>query len=144
MGSTDVYYRVPSLADRELGVNGSNRASDAAAAAEDLYRSLAGWIGSDGCHALFARARAEAEVTHPSLGAMQIHERARPYVTGVVESVSNYGDAATADAIQSMIALTIEILGRLIGVDMATNLIERSLGDGNQRGSDLNTGEPKR
>ncbi len=134
------------MADRELaaGVNGSNRAPDAAAAAEDLYRLLAGWIGSDGCHALFARARAEAEVNHPSLGALQIHARAQPYVTGVVDSVGKYGDAATADAIQSMIAGTIEILGRLIGVDMATNLIERSSANGNQRGSDLNTGEPKR
>ncbi len=133
------------MADRDLeaGVNGPNRALDAASAAEDIYRTLAGWIGSDGCHALFARARAEAGVNHPSLGDLQIHARAQPYVTGVVDSVGKYGDAATADAIRSMIAGTIELLGRLIGVDMATNLIERSLADGNQRGSDSNNGEPK-
>jgi hypothetical protein len=37
------------------------------------------------------------------------------------------GDAATAEALESMLARLVELLGRLIGDDMAMKLIERSL-----------------
>jgi hypothetical protein len=39
-----------------------------------------------------------------------------------------HGDAATAEAFESMLVHLVELLGRLIGDDMATKLIERSLG----------------
>ncbi len=39
-----------------------------------------------------------------------------------------HGDAATAEALESMLVHLVELLGRLIGDDMATKLIERSLG----------------
>ena len=38
------------------------------------------------------------------------------------------GDAATAEALESMLVHLIQLLGRLIGDDMATKLIERSVG----------------
>jgi hypothetical protein len=37
------------------------------------------------------------------------------------------GDAATAEALESMLARLVELLGRLIGDDMAMRLIQRSL-----------------
>jgi hypothetical protein len=37
------------------------------------------------------------------------------------------GDPATAEALESMVVRLVELLGRLIGDDMATRLIERSL-----------------
>jgi hypothetical protein len=39
-----------------------------------------------------------------------------------------HGDAATAEALESMLVHLVELLGRLIGDDMATTLIERSVG----------------
>jgi hypothetical protein len=39
-----------------------------------------------------------------------------------------HGDAATAQALESMLVHLVELLGRLIGDDMATRLIERSMG----------------
>ena len=39
-----------------------------------------------------------------------------------------HGDAATAEALESMLVHLVELLGRLIGDDMATKLIERSVG----------------
>jgi hypothetical protein len=60
---------------------------------------------------------------------MQLSPRHDPYIIGVEQSIGEYGDAATADALESMLVGIIELLGRLIGVDMATNLIERSLSE---------------
>jgi hypothetical protein len=119
------------LVDREriAGDSDMTRSSAAARAGEELYQALSRWIGSDGCHALFGRACAQAQVDHPPLEVVHLRARATPYFEGVAESVREYGETATADAIESMLAGMIELLGRLIGVDMATNLIERSLGE---------------
>ena len=51
-----------------------------------------------------------------------------------------YGDAASAEALESMLVHLIELLGRLIGDDMADKLIERSFeaskrGDSPRRGT---------
>ncbi len=105
----------------------TTNSSAAALAVGELYQALSRWIGSEGCHALMARARAEAEVDHPLLSALQLRARAQPYVDGLSETVAEYGEAATADSVRAMLAGMIDLLGRLIGVDMATNLIERSL-----------------
>lgn len=47
---------------------------------------------------------------------------------GVPETITAHGDAATAEALESMLVHLVELLGRLIGDDMATKLIERSVG----------------
>ena len=125
------------LVDRETSTGNSNttRASAAALAGEGLYRALSRWIGSDGCHALFTRARAQEQSANLPLDSLQLSPRHDPYITGVPESIGEYGDDATADAIESMIVGMIELLGRLIGVDMATSLIERSLSEFPQENS---------
>jgi hypothetical protein len=46
----------------------------------------------------------------------------------MTEAVEKYGYATTAAALQAMLVILIELLGRLIGIDMAANLIERGLG----------------
>jgi len=119
------------LLDRENSAANpkTTRASAAAQAGEELYRALSRWIGSDGCHALFMRARAQEQVANRPLESLQLSPRHDPYITGIEESVEEYGNDATADAIESMLVGMIELLGRLIGVDMATSLIERSLSE---------------
>jgi hypothetical protein len=118
------------LVDRESTGNiDTTRASAAALAGEGLYRALSRWIGSDGCHALFTRARAQEQPANRPLDSIQLSPRHDPYIIGVAESIGEYGNDATADAIESMIVGMIELLGRLIGVDMATSLIERSLSE---------------
>ena len=119
------------LVDRETSTGTANttRASATALAGEGLYRALSRWIGSDGCHALFTRARAQEQAGNRPLESLQLSPRHDPYIVGVEESIGEYGNDATADAIESMIVGMIELLGRLIGVDMATSLIERSLSE---------------
>jgi hypothetical protein len=105
----------------------------AAASCDHLYRELSRWVGPDGCHALFTRALAQARAEHPALAQIHLKPRSEPYIDGVAESIMAHGDPATAEALESMLARLVELLGRLIGDDMAMKLIERSLvsdGDG--------------
>jgi hypothetical protein len=101
-------------------------ASSRAAAADHLYRELSRWVGPDGCHALFTRALAEARSEHPSLDEIRLGVGSQPYIGGVAETIAAYGDATTAKSLESMLVHLVELLGRLIGDDMATKLIERS------------------
>ena len=108
-------------------------ARSAAIAFDHLYQSLSRWVGFDGCHALFTRAHANARATHSLLADIQLRARSTPYLDGVEETVDKHGAAETVEALESMLVVLIELLGRLIGDDMATKLIERDLaesGDG--------------
>jgi hypothetical protein len=77
---------------------------------------------------LCTRALAEARREYPALADIQLRARSQPYVDGVAETIMAHGDAATAEALESMLVHLVELLGRLIGDDMATKLIERSEG----------------
>jgi hypothetical protein len=98
-----------------------------AAACDRLYRNLSRWVGLDGCHALFTRALAESLTEYPLLAQVRLHPRSEPYVDGVTETARSHGDAVTAEALESIIVHVVELLRRLVGDDMATKLIERSL-----------------
>jgi len=97
-----------------------------AAVGDHLYHELSRWVGPDGCHALFTRALAEARDEFPPLAQIQLRPGSEPYIGGVGETVAAYGDTATATALEWMLIHLVELLGRLIGDDMATKLIERS------------------
>ncbi len=94
--------------------------------------ALSRWIGIDGCHAVFSRAKSEAEAKHAALRGVSLQMRAAQYVEGVGASVEQYGDDATAEGIETMLVGVSELLGRLVGADMARNLIEQSLPDSTQ------------
>lgn len=107
---------------------GSDRDAHAAATACDaLCRGLSRWVGPDGCHALFTRALAEARTESEALDKIQLRPGENPYVGGVEETIEARGDPSTADALESILVHLIELLGRMIGDDMATTLIERSI-----------------
>lgn len=115
------------ISSRRVGRDGHTPARAAAAACDQLYRELSRWVGPDGCHALFTRALAQARTEYPVLAQVQLHARSEPYIDGVAEIIMANGDPATAEALESMLVRLVELLGRLIGDDMATKLIERSL-----------------
>jgi len=100
-----------------------------AAACDKLYKDLTQWVGPDGCHALFARALAQARREHEALEQIQLRPGVEPYMDAVAETIIAHGDDTTADALSSMLVTLIELLGRLIGDDMATKLIERNIPD---------------
>ena len=112
---------------RSERTEGQTAARAAATAGDQLYRELSRWVGPDGCHALFTRALAQARAEYPALGQIQLHARSDPYIDGVAETIMAHGDPATAVGLEAMLVHLIELLGRLIGDDMATKLIERSV-----------------
>ena len=107
------------------------------------YKALSRWVGSDGCHALFTRALAQARADHPALEHIRLRARGEPYVEGIGEATMEYGDAVGAGALEAMLAGLVELLGRLIGDDMAIKLIELSLEkpDGGQERSGVTRGK---
>ena len=107
--------------------SGDSAARATAAACDTLYRELSRWVGPDGCHALFTRALTETRTDYPALAQIQLRARSEPYIDGVAETIMAHGDPATAGALESMLVRLVELLGRLIGDDMAMRLIERSL-----------------
>ncbi len=114
---------------RATGASSSDPAHIAAVAFDRLYQDLARWVGFDGCHALFTRALAQARDEHPLLDTIQLHARSSPYLVGVTETVAQYGAATTAEGLEAILVILIELLGRLIGDEMTTNLIERGLAE---------------
>jgi hypothetical protein len=113
---------------RRSGPAGADTAGRAAASAcEHLYRELSRWVGPDGCHALFTRALAQARSEYPALAQLQLRARSDPYIDGIAAAIMAHGDAATAEGLESMLVRLVELLGRLIGDDMATKLMDRSL-----------------
>jgi len=116
-----------SLIDRERSgrAGGDSAARSAATACDLLYRGLSRWLGADGCHALFVRARAQARPDFPALEEIQLRRGSTPYIYGVQEAILAHGDAATAEALEWILVHLIELLGRLIGKDMAATLIQR-------------------
>jgi hypothetical protein len=106
---------------------GDTTARAAAAACDHLYRELSRWVGPDGCHALFMRALAATQPEYPAVRQIQLHARSDPYVDGVAEAIMAHGDPATAEAIEWMLVRLVELLGRLIGEDIAMKVIERGL-----------------
>jgi hypothetical protein len=105
----------------------NGRARTVAIVCDALNRELSRWVGPDGCHAVFTRAIAQARTESAALDKIQLRPGADPYVDGVEESIRSHGDAATADALESLLVNVIELLGRLVGDSMATKLIERSI-----------------
>ena len=110
-----------------MRADGATAAHAGAAACDQLYRELSRWVGADGCHALFARAVAQTRTEYPLLEQIHLHARAEPYLEGGAETIMAHGDPATAEALESMLVRLVELLGRLIGDDMAIKLIGRTL-----------------
>jgi hypothetical protein len=115
------------LARRSEGSDGDTPARAAADASDRLYRELSRWVGLDGCYALFARALSQAQTDYPALGKILVSARSQPHIDGVPETIMARGDPATAEGIEFMLERLVELLGRLIGDDMARKLIELSL-----------------
>lgn len=105
-------------------------AASAARACERLLGNLSRWVGIDGADALFARALMHAQARHPALRAVRFEPRAELCLEGIAESARTHGAAATAEGVAGILTALIELLGRLVGDDLATQLVEQSAPDG--------------
>ena len=98
-------------------------------ACERAHRDLSRWIGINGADALFTRAVAEARAEHPFLTDLRVASRSQSEsessLDGVDALIEVHGATAVAAGLETVLAMTLELLGRLIGDDMATRLLEQ-------------------
>lgn len=97
------------------------------AAGERAYRVLSRWLGSTGADVLFARALAQARIEHPALSGIRLRVQPEPGVEGVRESIAIHGADAVAAGLEALLVALLQLLGRLVGEDMATRLVEQSV-----------------
>jgi len=119
---------VASDAARRLWVhNGKPTAPKEVAAEVDricalLDAGLARWIGSEGYRVLLDRALGLTRVEHPTLINISCRGGDEPMVTAAVRA---HGAAEVAAGMVTLLATLIDLLGRIIGEEMAVHLVEQ-------------------
>jgi hypothetical protein len=94
-----------------------------------VLENLSRWVGIDGADALFARALTHARRNHPALGVVRFGHRSETCLEGIEESARTHGAAAAAEGVAGIFTALIELLGRLVGEDLATRLVQQSVPD---------------
>lgn len=125
-----------------------DESSSATAALECVAAEFSHWVGPRGFEALMSRALAEVRPAHPALEQLRYDPLATPSLTGVVDSVARHGADATARALAQLLETVLALCIRLIGGDLVTALVERSvenrLHDPAGRRPNLTTGVTRR
>lgn len=111
----------------------ADRAGDASAPGEvasaadrvcgQLRAGLTRWVGSEGYRALLDRALGLAEPDHPALRSLRCHEGDG---WPAAEAARSYSAAQVSAAMVALVATLIDLLGRIIGEEMAVHLVEQT------------------
>jgi hypothetical protein len=96
-------------------------------ACESVSTDFSRWVGSVGYDALVARALSEARRAYPALALIHHQIGAEPQIAGIAECLERHGVDVTAQALVGMLEMIFTLLGRLIGDDLVTALVERSV-----------------
>ena len=103
-----------------MGDGGAAAARICSQVADGLVR----WIGRDGYRALFQRARDEALPAHPTLAGLDCDGTEADWVAAA--AAAHGGDAVSAGVLALLTGL-IALLGRVIGEEMAIQLVEQAV-----------------
>ena len=128
-GATKAAARVLARARAEDS-EGAGYSATVGTICEELSAGLSRWIGAEGYRALRGRALDEVRPAHPALDRLSFDGTD---VAEIAVAVETHGAAPVALALEAFIASLIGLLGRIIGDEMAANLIE-SAGVGAQKG----------
>ena len=105
----------------------SHEAAAAHAACDRAFKALFRWIGATGASALFTRARAQTMLEHPSLREIRLRQRPEPGLEGVTQAIQEFGATEATVGLRALLAALLDLLGRLVGDDMAARLMEHDL-----------------
>lgn len=128
------------LALRLLRAEGASAdvASEAIGAAADrvlrlLQANMSRWFGLEGFHVLLARALDRARPVHPPLAGVTLRlngtRSAVRLLDGLFDDLKSSSPPQALDAAVAVIAALISLLGRLVGDDMAAQLVNQSASD---------------
>ena len=97
------------------------------AACERAYRHLARSFGVAGSQALLARALTQAQARQPVLRDLRLgRQQSEPALLGVPEMILSHGAPKVAAALETVLEELLGVLGRLLGDDMVTRLVEQT------------------
>jgi hypothetical protein len=107
--------------------DGSDSPEEVVAAAErtciQLRAGLGRWIGAMGYRALLDRALILARAEHPALGSLSGYGGDEAMITAAVRT---HGAAEVAAGMVALVSRLVELLGRIIGEEMALRLVEQT------------------
>jgi hypothetical protein len=89
----------------------------------ELRAGLSRWVGSMGYRALIDRALLLARAEHPALGSLDCHGGDEPVT---MSGVRAHSAAEVATGMVALVAALVELLGRIIGEEMAVRLVEQT------------------
>jgi hypothetical protein len=98
-------------------------ATDSERLFSELGTRVARWVGAEGFRVLSGRALRQAQAARPALGDLPDCGRD---VGAVVSAVRTHGAPKVAVGMITVIATLIELLGRIIGEEMAVRLVEQT------------------
>jgi hypothetical protein len=120
---------------RDLASADTSTATAAVVAAERVFHrlgdNLVRWVGAEGSQALFARARAIARAQNQALRVVPPPARSALFLDALASSTDPQDTAAVLDGAVTILTSLIELLTRLVGEELATQLLT----DGSQVGS---------
>jgi hypothetical protein len=88
----------------------------------ELRAGLSRWVGAMGYRALVDRALVLARAEHPALGSLSCHGGDEPVTTAGVRA---HSADEVATGMVALVAALVELLGRIIGQEMAVRLVEQ-------------------
>lgn len=89
-----------------------------------LRTGLSRWVGTAGYRALLQRALELTRADHPTLRLMSCSGNEEQEIAAAVEAL---GAAEVTAGLIAMIATLIDLLGRIIGEDMAVELVKQAV-----------------
>lgn len=95
-------------------------------ACDRISTEFSRWVGERGYEALLTRTLAATRRTHPALTFIR-YERSESGLTGVDESIAQRGADETARALEALVESVLSLCIRLIGDDLVTTLVEKSM-----------------
>ena len=88
----------------------------------ELRAGLSRWVGAMGYHALIDRALLLARAEHPALGDFSCLGGDEP---GTIAAVRAHGAGGVTAGVVELVTALMELLGRIIGEEMAVRLVEQ-------------------
>jgi len=94
------------------------------AACAPVFSNVRASMGDDGCRALFGRAFAAQDETHPALRTIRGPDDCEIPLEHILASTTAHGADATLAAVEALLAELVDILARLIGADMTIRILD--------------------
>lgn len=88
-----------------------------------LRAGLGRWVGVEGYCALLDRAIALVRAEHPALDSLSCRREDEPVT---IETVRAHGPPQVAAGVVALLAALIELLGRIVGDEIAVRLVEQT------------------